>query len=159
MPRFGHSSDFSQLFNSNSGDIKDYTLGLIFLGTFTMACFFVWFLVLAILKCFSRGVLGGHRSIDSNQARILCIAFWVATGLSLIFTILLITEGISDVQDTLSTIDNSNQVIFKRFGYFVHQYHCFLHCPRKYPILSQKQKEFLHRYRMSVNYRQTFESR
>jgi hypothetical protein len=125
MPRFGHTSDFSTLFNSDSGQIKDYTLGLLFLGTFTMACFLVWFLVLATLKCFSRGILGGNRGVDSNQARILCIAFWIATGISMIFTILLITEGISDIQDTLSTIDNSNQVsINERCSCYVHQSNC-----------------------------------
>jgi hypothetical protein len=110
MPRFGHSSEFSQLFKSDSGDIKDYTLGLLFLGTFTIACFVIWFLLLTIFKCFSSGVLGGHRSVDSKQSRILHIVFWIATGLSFIFTLLLMTEGISDIQDTLSTIDNSNQV-------------------------------------------------
>jgi hypothetical protein len=110
MPRFGHSSDFSHLFYSNSGKAKDYISGLLFLGMFTMVCFLVWFLLLAVFKFYCKGVLGGYRSVDSKQSRILCIAFWIATGFSVIFTILLMTEGISDIQDTLSTIDNSNQV-------------------------------------------------
>jgi hypothetical protein len=110
MPRFGHSSDFSYLFYPNSGKPKDYISGLLFLGIFTMACFLVWFLLLAVFKFYFKGVLGGNRSIDSKKARIISIVFWTATGFSLIFTILFMTEGISDIQHAISTIDNNNHV-------------------------------------------------
>jgi Na+/proline symporter len=114
LPRFGHSSDFSLLFSGNSQEKTDYALGLLFIGAFLLAVFLVWLIVVAVLKCVpSSGFMSGARfqtSHKEKRPRRVRTTFVVAATLWIIFTILLVTEGITNLQDTVLTVAASNQV-------------------------------------------------
>lgn len=111
VPRFSHSSDFSDLFSSNQQEVSDYAQGLLFIGCFLLTVFVIWFIILLVLKCTpGAGFLAGHRFTNRTRASHVRIVFSLAAVLSMLFTILLVTEGITNLQDTLTTVDNSNQV-------------------------------------------------
>ena len=112
VPRFGHSSDFSQLFSDNQDDVTDYALGLLFVGAFLSAVFFLWLVIVATFKCIpsTTGFLSGKRFKTQKRAFRVRMAFVLSTFLYILFTILLVTEGITNLQDTIITISNSNQV-------------------------------------------------
>lgn len=112
VPRFSHSSDFSDLFSSNQQEVSDYAQGLLFIGCFLLTVFVIWFIILLVLKCTpGAGFLAGHRFTNRTRATHVRIVFTLAAVLSMLFTILLVTEGITNLQDTLTTVDNSNQEI------------------------------------------------
>lgn len=113
-PRFGHSSDFSLLFSENQDDVTDYALGLIFIGAFLCGLFLMWLLIVSILKCIpSTGFLSGKKFTQPTRGMRVRIAFITCATIWIIFTILLVTEGLTNLQDTVTTLSNSNQVCFQ----------------------------------------------
>ena len=130
VPRFSHSSDFSHLFSSDPQEVSDYAQGLLFIGCFLSVVFFLWYIVLLVLKCTpGAGFLSGRRFTNRTRATNVRVVFATAAVLSILFTILLVTEGITNLQDTLTTVDNSNQV--RCFGLFV----CLFLCCVLFPVL------------------------
>ena len=111
VPRFSHSSEFSDLFSTNQQEVSDYALGLLFIGGFLLTVFVIWFIILLVLKCTpGAGFLSGRRFTNRTRATHVRIVFTTASIFSMLFTILLVTQGITNLQDTLTTVDNSNQV-------------------------------------------------
>jgi len=112
VPRFGHSSDFSQLFSNNQEDVTDYAMGLLFIGAFVCGIFLVWLILLSVFKCLpSFGFLAGRQFTNVPRAQRVRIVFGTSATLWIVFTILLVTEGITNLQDTVTTISNTNQEI------------------------------------------------
>ena len=108
VPRFGHSSDFSSLFSDDQGQVSDYAQGLLFIGCFLLTVYIIWFIFIIILKCIPHaGFLSGRRFTNHSRAKTVRIVFAIAAILSMVFTVLLVTEGITNLQDTLTTVNNS----------------------------------------------------
>jgi len=121
-PRFGHSSDFSVLFSSNSADVKDYTRGLVFAGAFVLAIFITWSLVLLAFKFMGPNKVGflsgnpftipGYYEPRKFKRPLRVRMSVVAAGITLIiFSILVVTKGLSNYQETVTTFSNSNDEI------------------------------------------------
>jgi hypothetical protein len=120
-PRFGHSSDFSELFSKEAGAPEDYVAGLVFATGFILAVFILWSILLLIFKCLGPsqvGFLSGapfkkpNHVEEENFRRPFRVRMTVlGCGITFIlFTILLVVKGITNLQDTVSTVSNSNQV-------------------------------------------------
>jgi hypothetical protein len=70
IPRFGHSSDFSNVAylgsSTNSSAGQDYVVGLIFAGCFLLLFFLTWSIVLVIFKISLTGFLSGEPFINPH---------------------------------------------------------------------------------------------
>jgi hypothetical protein len=123
LPRFSHSGDFSLLFSENPEDAADYAKGLLFIACLTISFFTVWGLLLLLFKCLGRkrmGVFSGHPyKREGGFATAGRVTFLISYVLVFIFSILLVTKGISQVQNTSDTVDATNQDIIKIHGEFV----------------------------------------
>ena len=112
VPRFGHASDFALLFSSNQAEESDYAQGLLFVGCFLLAVFIVWLLIVVLFKFMpGAGFLQGRRFTNRTRASRVRVVFAVAALLAITFSVLLVTQGITNLQDTLTTISNSNQQV------------------------------------------------
>ncbi len=74
VPRFGHSSDITDIFTDDgSVDINkvlDYVMGSIFIAAFMMASYLLFVFLVAILKvCFGKqaGILSGHPFVEDKS--------------------------------------------------------------------------------------------
>lgn len=112
VPRFGHPTDFALLFSEDQAEVTDYAQGLLFIGCFLLAVFIVWFLVVVALKFTpGAGFLQGRRFTNRTRASRVRVVFTVVALIAITFTVLLVTQGITNLQDTLTTISNSNQQV------------------------------------------------
>ena len=128
-PRFGHSDDISMLFSNENGASQGYIKGLIFAGGFILAIFLTWSLILLIFKCVGPrqlGFLSGARFKEPSYqeagkyrrpSRVRLVVL-VAVIIFIVFTVLLVVKGITNIQDTFTTVSHSNQVsAFWKFLY------------------------------------------
>jgi hypothetical protein len=123
LPRFSHSNDISLLFSSSREDNTDYATGLIFVATFIMSFFVVWGLMLLLLKCRrcsgepdkveGRGRLLAGYPYEKESKQSHCGRFLVLiSSLSIIISaVLLITQGLTELQYTTDTITHTNTEI------------------------------------------------
>jgi hypothetical protein len=123
LPRFSHSGDFSLLFSEEPGDPDGYVKGLLFVACLVVSFFTVWGLLLLLFKCLGRkrmGVFSGHPyQREGPIATTGRVTFLISYMFVFIFSILLVTKGISQVQATSDTIDATNQDIIKIHDEFV----------------------------------------
>jgi hypothetical protein len=117
LPRFSHHDDFSALFSSDEGEVKDYTAGLLFVACLIMSFFTVWGLLLLLFKCLGPdkvGILSGYpyeqEGLASKFGR---GTFLFSAVMVMIFSILAVTKGLTKLQDTTDTIDATNQDVVK----------------------------------------------
>lgn len=113
-PRFGHTSEFSALFSS-AAESQDYMKGLVFAGSFILAIFIIWIIVLLVFKCFGKnrvGFLSGAPfTATGPRPFYIRIAFVNAAILFIIFTILVVTQGLTNLHGAVSTVGNSNNEV------------------------------------------------
>jgi hypothetical protein len=123
LPRFSHSGDFSLLFSESPEDAADYSKGLLFVACLTISFFTVWGLLLLLFKCLGKkrlGVFSGHPyQQEGGFATAGRVTFLISYMLVFIFSILLVTKGVSQVQATSDTVDATNQDIIKIHDEFV----------------------------------------
>lgn len=117
IPRFGATSDFSRLFSSKE-DAKDYIVGLLFAGLFLFALFFAWSVCLLVFKCLGRkvGFLSGRAferpaaGTKCNRPFICRLVFLNATLLLIVFSVLFVTQGLTNLRTTVTTVADSVRV-------------------------------------------------
>lgn len=123
LPRFSHSGDLSLIFSEDPDNVDTYVKGLLFVACLTISFFIVWGLLLLLFKCLGpkrMGVFSGHPyQREGGFATAGRVTFLVSYVLVFIFSILLVTKGISQVQATSDTIDATNQDIIKIHDEFV----------------------------------------
>jgi hypothetical protein len=112
VPRFGHSSDFVDLFKTRE-DAADYIKGLLFAGVLVATLFVAWTFLLSIFRCIGPKRLGfwaGGRFISHGYAsHVARIIFVLSSIVLLIFSILFVTEGLTDLRNTVvTTIDSAD---------------------------------------------------
>ena len=117
LPRFSRSGDFSQLFSDDPEEVRDYSLGLMFLAVFIISAFTVWGGAILILKCIGPrhvGVLSGYpysREGCKTTAGRTTLSF---SALSIIvLAIVVVTKGLTELQGTSDTVDMTNQDAIK----------------------------------------------
>lgn len=108
-PRFGHSSDITDLAGDNS---SDYLMGLAMAALIVTICFAVALLVISIFMCCGKhrvGFLSGKpfESHNHHKAKYVRGTFIGCGLLFLIFAILLVTQGITQLQDTVVVVHTS----------------------------------------------------
>jgi hypothetical protein len=117
LPRFGNSDDLSKVFSGNPEDVQEYAVGLIFLGALIMVLFSLWGLVVLVFKCLGSkrvGFLSGHGfSLKSKSSATVRGVFLFSNLMVLLFSILLVTRGVTELQSTVTTFDESNQEIVR----------------------------------------------
>lgn len=110
-PRFGHTNEFSALF-STAAESQDYMKGLVFAGSFILAIFVAWSLLLLVCKCYGKnrvGFLSGAAFTTSGPRPFYVrIAFVNAAILFIVFTILVVTQGVTNLNSAVSTVGDSN---------------------------------------------------
>lgn len=123
LGRFSHSGDFALVFSEDPDDVADYAKGLLFIACLTMSFFTVWGMLLLLFKCLGKkrmGVFSGHPyQQEGGFATAGRVTFLISYMLVFIFSILLVTKGVSQVQSTADTIDSTNQDIIKIHDEFV----------------------------------------
>jgi hypothetical protein len=120
-PRFGHSNDFANLFSEQQAEQTDYIKGIIFAGVLIFSFFLVWLILLFVFKCLgtSVGFLSGARMIDpdtrngsgggcTTRPNIVRFFFCLSTVIVIVFTVLLVTKGLTDLKNTTTSLDDSN---------------------------------------------------
>lgn len=118
VPRFGHSSDFSNLYSTNQDEYNDYIVGLLTMGLIFLSIFMTWLLLLLVFKlCGAKvGFLSGTpfqaTSLDDPKNGLAVnpwislsrIIFGTSVFFMLVFGLLLITAGIGNLDTTTQTI-------------------------------------------------------
>jgi hypothetical protein len=114
-PRFGHGNDFSAVFSDSQQDQSDYVWGLIFAGAFILAVFIAWTILLFILKCLGKdrvGFLSGSAfTTDAPRPFYIRITFITSGICFILFTILCVTQGITNLHSAVSEVGESNQAV------------------------------------------------
>jgi hypothetical protein len=110
------------LFSDNPDEVEDYALGLLFIACLVMSFFTVWGLVLLLFKCLGPkhlGVFSGQpfqkKGGFATTGRVI---FLLSGVLVMIFSILTVTKGLSELQTTAETVDATNADIIKIHGEF-----------------------------------------
>ena len=122
VPRFGHSNNFTDLFASES-EQKDYIAGLLFAGIFMFAIFFAWTVLLFVFKLVGPkrfGFLAGapfavspttkRSSSSCVQPRSARSIFIFATIALITFSVLFVTNGLTNLRNTVIVVHDSSQV-------------------------------------------------
>mmetsp|Transcript_14682 Transcript_14682/g.21661 ORF Transcript_14682/g.21661 Transcript_14682/m.21661 type:complete len:529 (+) Transcript_14682:54-1640(+) len=110
VPRFGKPG-LSAAFSGNQEDIINYLTGILFVAILLTTIVFVWFLALLILKCFfSSGFMSGKRfQPNSRHKTRVRTVFLVAAAIWITCTALAITEGIDNLQNSVTTVSRANR--------------------------------------------------
>lgn len=116
-PRFGHTSQFSLLFSDNNDDRIDYLNGLLFIGCFVIAIVVVWLLLLGVFRCLGPKRVGFFSGGNMRQqtdpyprAFRVRMTYLNAAIIFVIFSILYVVNGVTNLQDTVIAISNGNEV-------------------------------------------------
>ena len=112
VPRFGHTNDFSAALSNDDSEVEDYVLGLVFVAGFIMAVFLTWSILLLVFKCMGKkvGFLSGRPFQNTTRAFRVRVVFVGSVILFIMFAVLLVVNGITNLQDTLQTVSDTNQV-------------------------------------------------
>jgi hypothetical protein len=121
VPRFGHSSSFADLFGSKE-ESTDYIEGLLFGGILCACVFFAWWVALLTFKCLGKrkvGFLSGSafvrpadHSVDYKRPFVSRLCFLNAYILFLVFTVLFVTQGLTNLEATVDKMIQSSRVSF-----------------------------------------------
>jgi hypothetical protein len=120
MPRFGASDSFSDLFGT-SEEASEYIVGLLFAGLFVFAICFTWTSIILLFKCLGQrrvGFLSGSafvKPIDPtartfNRPFLSRLVFLNASLLFIVFSVLFVTQGLTNLRTTVTTILESSRV-------------------------------------------------
>lgn len=131
-PRFGHTNDFTSVFSEENypADQVDYAAGLLLGGIVILTWFLMWTLFLLVSKCLGPSCAGDLFSGQPFQVEdandklsasatnkrpaamghsIVRVIFLTAGTIFIIFTFVLATMGLSQLQITADTLENSNR--------------------------------------------------
>jgi hypothetical protein len=122
IPRFGKSSNFADIWQSKEAQ-SNYMVGLLFAGIFLFSIFFTWTIILLIFKLLGRqkvGFLAGapfirpaDPTIQYNNRPFLCrLVFLNASLLFIVFSVLFVTEGLTNLRTTVNTLADASNVSF-----------------------------------------------
>jgi hypothetical protein len=119
MPRFGASSSFANLFGSKE-EQSDYIVGLLFAGVFVFAIYCAWTIILLLFKCLGQrrvGFLSGSAFLKpADPKAVFTRPFWSrlvflnASILYITFAVLFVTQGITNLRTTVTTVLESTNV-------------------------------------------------
>jgi glycopeptide antibiotics resistance protein len=113
LPRFGHTSDFALLWG-NEAEKSDYIYGLLFGGIFIISFFLVWTILIPIFKCLGQrkvGFLSGSPfqvPRGSKKPRIIRSAYIIAAIIMVVFSVLLVTKGLTQIETGVNTVYSSS---------------------------------------------------
>lgn len=120
IPRFGHTAEFAAIFGTEQ-EQKDYIWGLLFAGIFILSFFLVWTILIPIFKCLGQrkvGFLSGSAfkvPYGSKRPMIIRTTFIIAAITLVIFTALLVSEGLTELETGINTLYSNartaNQII------------------------------------------------
>ncbi|GAX19262.1 hypothetical protein FisN_4Lu516 [Fistulifera solaris] len=128
--RFGRSGDITNLFGT-SEESEDYIYGLIYMGIFMMTLFLVWFFAIIFLRCMGKHRVGFwagqgfQQAVDdpgytekpyeraSFRLRSTRVRIWflLCSLVFIIFSILSVTNGLSNLQSTVDTVSYNSYVV------------------------------------------------
>lgn len=129
IPRFGATNDFSAVFGT-SEEANGYVVGLLFWGCFMGSIFVAWTILLAVFKCLGArrvGFLSGSAFVrpsdpatDHRRPFVCRMVFLNATVLFIVFSVLFVTQGLTNIMATFDTVVgtagvSSNSQHFMRF--------------------------------------------
>lgn len=129
IPRFGATDDFSAVFGT-SEEANGYVVGLLFWGCFMGSIFVAWTILLAVFKCLGArrvGFLSGSAFVrpsdpatDHRRPFVCRMVFLNATVLFIVFSVLFVTQGLTNIMATFDTVVgtagvSSNSQHFMRF--------------------------------------------
>jgi hypothetical protein len=128
-PRYGHTNDITALFSSKNDDVADYRAGLVAAASVTAICFFIAMICIPIFMCMGKNKVGfisgapltspqseTTRSRVGDNDKNCCInaspplirSIFISSGIMFIlFAILLVTQGITNLQDTIFSVHRS----------------------------------------------------
>ena len=120
IPRFGKSSNFADIWKTKEAQ-SSYIVGLLFAGIFLFSMFFTWTVVLLMFKLLGRTKLGflsgapfirpADATIHYNNRPFLCrLVFLNASLFFIVFSVLFVTEGLTNVRTTLNTLADASNV-------------------------------------------------
>ena len=110
------------LFSDEDDDQTDYSKGLLFGGILILAFFLTWCFTLLVFKCLPEkgvGFLSGARfrspANGGSAKRVFRsqVTFLAAGLMFIVFTFLLFAMGITNLEDTQTSIDNANQDVLE----------------------------------------------
>jgi len=120
LPRFGYSKDITLLFSSNQEEQASYAAGLIALFVFLLVFFIFWTLTILVFKIMgpgNAGFLSGHhfvvpdpaedvKNIGKRPFRVRLV-FLISAGLLMTYSVLFVTMGLTNVDNTANTMTQS----------------------------------------------------
>ncbi|KAL3786891.1 hypothetical protein ACHAW5_006970 [Stephanodiscus triporus] len=120
LPRFGHGSDFTDLFSPNHDDQVDYAAGLVALFVCPIIFFVFWTIMIITFKVMgpaNAGFLSGHHFVlpnpEDDEKNIrkrpfrVRVVFLIATGFLMLFLFLLVGKGLTNVNNATDTMSKS----------------------------------------------------
>ena len=127
IPRFGHTSTISSLASFDNDEQVDYAMGLVFIAAVVLCFFLFWTVTLIVLAVMGQdqvGFFAGKGFIqpvskkfgtyddpgakEYKRPRRVRITFLVCAVCVVVFSILLVTNGLSQVENMQTTLMNSN---------------------------------------------------
>lgn len=113
VPRFGHSDKFADLFGTKD-ETSDYIVGLLFAGVFICACFLAYYIILMVLKCLGPSKVGFMSGAPfqiapgkERRPKIFRGVFLLSAVVVILFSILFVTEGLTNLYNTVDTMNYS----------------------------------------------------
>jgi len=130
IPRFGRTSAISSIASFDNTDQTDYAMGLIFITSVVLCFFLFWTVTLFVFACMGPdqvGFLAGrgfvqpvpnnndtyddYKHVAYRRPRRVRITFLTCSVLVTLFSILFVTNGLSNVEEMQSTLLKSNSDI------------------------------------------------
>ena len=127
IPRFGHTPAISSLASFDNDEQVDYAVGLVFLASVVLCFFTFWAVALIVFACMGQeqvGFLAGRGFVQPmpktygpdddlgvtqyKRPRRVRITFLVCAVCIVVFSILLVTNGLSQVETMQATLMRSN---------------------------------------------------
>ncbi len=119
MPRFGHTRDLVNVI-TNGVDRSDYAQGVVFIGSFILAIFFVWIILSALFFCCGPrtvGILSGRAlSQPRNDERGRRVKYFVYRTTVLCSCVLSLMAGIIFLVKASTSLENSIESITEGVG-------------------------------------------
>ena len=120
LTRFGYEYDVTKVFSSDADAGASYATGLVVLFVFILIFFLFWTAAIGVLKCMgpgNAGFLSGHAFVIPDRAEDehniykrplrVRITFLAACGILMLFSLLFVTMGLTNVDNTATAMSAS----------------------------------------------------
>jgi hypothetical protein len=115
VPRFGRTHDFARIVLGRE-EATDYIVGLLFAGIMIFSFFFAWTIILMVFKCLGEkrvGFLAGKPFVKGARRATICRVIYLFCAVCfLIFSITFVTEGLTNLRQTFTTIFEASKVSY-----------------------------------------------